>query len=220
MGLYLYCLGQPSHPPPASLLGIDGAPVRAERVAGFTAWVSDLGRAPDASLDRIQIHNRVVSAATDTATPLPLRYGQWFASGQELALSLEERADILARSLERVQGALEYGVRVLDPGHQPAALVRTTGTAYLEALARREQRDRLDRSRGEEVAAALRSWLGPLVREGSVRTGGGGTLAAVAHLVDRHDTGSYDRRIRSFPPRRPELRFLFTGPWPPYGFVE
>jgi hypothetical protein len=220
MGLYLYCLGHPSHPPPASIQGLDGAAVRAEPVAGFSAWISDMDRAPGASLERVRTHNDVVSAATETATPLPLRFGQWFASHQELSRSLEERRHRLAEDLERVQNALEFGVRVLDPHHQPAVPARTTGTAYLEGLARQARSDEADRSRGQDVAAELGAWLGPLVRDQRVRLVGGGTLAATAHLVDRHDIGSYNARVRSFPPRRPELRFLLTGPWPPYGFVE
>jgi hypothetical protein len=220
MGLYLYCLGQPSHPPPSSIEGLDGVPVRATEVAGFSAWVSDLDRAPGASLERVRAHNDVVTAATGIATPLPLRFGQWFPSHQAMERSIEERRGSLADGLARVHEALEFGVRILDPEHQDSAPDRTTGTAYLEALARRAQSDEADRDRGRAVAAELAAWLAPLVRQERVRPIGGGTLAAVVHLVDRHDIGNYNTRVRSFPPQRPELRFLFTGPWPPYGFVE
>jgi hypothetical protein len=220
MGIYAYCLGTDSHPEPPAMQGVEGTVVGSERVAGFAVWVSDIPRAPTPSLEAVRAHNAVVEAATETATPLPFRFGQWFDGRDALVQSLEERREGLGQSLQRVADALEYGVRVIDPQHQSAPPDRTSGTAYLEALATRARQDEADRARGRDVAAALRARLGPLVRDERVRLVGAGTLASIAHLVARHDTGEYDRTIRTFPSERPELRFVFTGPWPPYGFVE
>jgi hypothetical protein len=220
MGIYAYCLGTDSQPEPPPMQGVEGAVVGCERVAGFAVWVSDIPRAPTPSLEAVRAHNAVVEVASEAATPLPFRFGQWFDGRDALVRSLEERRERLGQSLRRVAGALEYGVRVIDPQHQPAPPDRTSGTAYLEALATRARQDEADRARGRDVAAALRARLGPLIRDERVRLVGAGTLASIAHLVARHDTGEYDRTIRTFPSERPELRFVFTGPWPPYGFVE
>jgi hypothetical protein len=220
VGVYAYCLGQPGHPEPPTIAGVGNASVIAEGVAGFTVWISEMDRMPAASLEGVRRHNHVVEAATRAETPLPFRFGQWFATRQDLEASLLERRDRLTRQLLHVQGALEHGVRVLDPAHQQTAADRSSGTAYLEALARRSRQDEADAGRGHAVAAELRSWLGPLIRDERVRPVGGGTLATIAHLVARHDTGSYGRRLSVFGEDRPDLRFLFTGPWPPYGFVE
>jgi hypothetical protein len=220
MGIYAYCLGTGDHPEPPVLVGVGGVPVRLDRSAGFGIWVSDLQRAPTPSLEAIRAHNAVVEVATETMTPLPFRFGQWFESRDAFVRSIEERRERLDRSLDHVAGALEFGVRVLDPQHQTEPPDRTSGTAYMEALATRARQDESDRARGREVATALRARLGPLVRDERVRLVGAATLASIAHLVARHDTGEYGRSIRSYPSEWPELRFLFTGPWPPYGFVE
>lgn len=220
MGVYAYCLGDSAHPSPASVHGLEGAVVRSVAAAGFSVWVTDLDHAPAASLGAVRAHNRVVEAAAVEATPLPFRFGQWFGSLEKLETSLLERRTHLDRRLRHVRGALEHGVRVLDPAHTPRPRDRSSGTAYLEALALQARDDQVVRARGREVAAALHRWLEPLVRDERVRLVGGGTVAAIAHLVDRHDTGSYRRRVEGFPARWPELRFLFTGPWPPYGFAE
>lgn len=220
MGLYVYCLGRSGHPEPGQVTGIGGAPVRDERIADLRVWVSDLSRPPAASLDGIRAHNAVVEAAATEATPLPFRFGQWFATRNDLVRSLDERGVVLRSRLEHVAGALEYGVRIVDPAHQPPVADRASGTAYMEGLARRARAVELDRDRGRAVAEALRGWLDSVVRDERVHLGGGGTLASLAHLVDRHDTGNYERLVREYPANRPDLRFLFTGPWPPYGFVE
>lgn len=220
MGIYVYCLAGVGHPEPGPITGLDGAPVTATEAAGFVAWVSALPEAPDPSLDSIRVHNSVVEAAAETATPLPLRFGQWFGTEAALEASLEDRRTELVAGLERVRGAQEFGVRVLDPDRVAERPDRTSGRAYLESLARREQDSDAAGRRGLELARAMREWLGPRIREQRARPlGSAGGLVAIAHLVDRHDTRSYDVRIREFPARYSALRFLFSGPWPPYGFV-
>lgn len=221
MGLYLYCVGARDHPDPGELEGIDGAPVRALETAGLRVWVSPMESAPPASLDRVRSHNAVVEAAAAERTPLPMRFGQWFASESELDAAMAERARRLERALERVRGALEFGVRVLDPDRtDPGPPDRSSGTAYLEGLARQVEVAERSRRRGAEVAAELRSFLGPLVRDQSVQAGGSGALVTIAHLVARHDTGTYGTKVRTFSTRRPDVRLVLSGPWPPYGFAD
>lgn len=220
MGLYLYCVVGRSHPDPA-VKGVDGAPVRALDIAGLRTWVSPLPAPLSASLDRVREHNAVVEAAMTHATPLPMRYGQFFESEAEMQDVLEERRDGLAQSLERVRDAVELGVRVLAPERpEPEPPDRTTGRAYLEGLARREETLDRSRRRGARVAAELRAFLGPLVRAQVVRPGGASGLIAISHLVARHDTGAYRDQLHTFTDRYPDLRFVVSGPWPPYGFAD
>lgn len=220
-GLYLYCVGGPEHPEPAELEGIDGRPVRSLDTSGFRAWVSSMESTPAATLDRVRIHNAVVEASTARETPLPMRFGQWFATKGELVDALGERRPRLLQGLERVRGAVEFGVRIIDPNTpEPPAPDRSSGRSYMEALARREEEAERARRRGAEVAAEMRTFLGPAIREQAVRPGGSEALVAIAHLVARHDTGTYSTRLRTFSMGRPELRFVCSGPWPPYGFSD
>lgn len=221
MGVYLYCVGSPELPEPRDIEGVEAAAVRALEAAGFRVWVSDMSRPASASMERVQAHNGVIEASADRVTALPMRFGQWFESETALRSALAERRTDLSRSLERVRGALEFGVRVVDPSRaQSAAPDRSSGRAYLEGLARREREAEGARARGRRLAAELAAFLDPLVREQRVREGGVESFVAIAHLVERHDTGTYRRRLEEFATGNERLRFVFTGPWPPYGFVD
>lgn len=221
MGLYLYCVGPAGTPAPDGLEGVDGHAVDCLDLAGLRLWVSDMGPAEPATVERVRAHAGVVEAASARITPLPMRYGQWFETESALRAALEDRREELARSLAQVRDALEFGVRVVDPeARRDAPPDGTSGRAYLEALARREREAAKARERGQRVAEALGAFLGGLVRAQRVRDGGADTLVAIDHLVARHDTGNYRRRIEEFPEREAGLRFFFTGPWPPYGFVD
>ena len=222
MALYLYCIAPAGHPaPPPDLAGVGRAPVQARDVAGLVAWVSVMDAAPAPSLAAAREHNAVVESACAERTALPVRFGQWFPGETELEASIAGRRDHLAATLHRVDGAMEMGIRITDPAHEEVTPDRSTGRAYLETLARRDARGRAARARGEAVARELIDWIGPLARETRVRAlGSTGGLAAVACLVARHDIGDYLARAREFPARHEDLRFHFSGPWPPYGFAD
>lgn len=221
MGLYLYCLGVSGHPDPAAVRGVADGEVSALATGGLVAWVSPADAAPKPSLEEVRRHNEVVESACAEQTALPVRFGQWFPDREALDALVLERRDALAAALRRVAGAMEMGVRVVDPAVSAGPPDRTTGRAYLESLAQREAAARAARERGEGVAAEVRGWLGELVRDQRVRPlGTAEGLVAIAHLVDRHDIGNYTARVRQLSERHADLRFLTSGPWPPYGFVN
>lgn len=223
-GSYIYCIAPEGHEPRDDLRGLDDEPVRALSAAGFSVWSSPLPEAPAPSVPRIRRHDRVVRAsATNSTTPLPMRFGQWYPSRQRLERSLEENREAYGRTLRTLAGALEFGVRVIDPavpasGERPAA---ESGREYLAALAReRDRRDRIE-ARGEELREEIAAELRDLVRA-ERRTGpeAARELIGLAHLVPREHFDAYRARLSEFRGGRPELRFLVTGPWPPYSFVE
>jgi hypothetical protein len=53
-----------------------------------------------------------------------------------------------------------------------------------------------------------------------VRSGAAETLVATSYLVAGTILATTFGRVESFPQRWRELRFVLSGPWPPYGFAE
>lgn len=221
MGLYLYCLGASGHPYPGAVRGVADRTVSAIETGGLVAWVSTVDAAPNTSLEQVRRHNEVVESACAEQTALPVRFGQWFPDRAALDALVLERRDSLTAALRRVAGAMEMGVRVVETAVPAGPPDRSTGRAYLESLARREAATSAARERGEAVAEEVRRWLGELVRDERVRPlGTAEGLVVIAHLVDRHDIGNYTARVRGLSERHRDLRFLTSGPWPPYGFVN
>lgn len=224
MGCYLYCIGPERLPAPdGDLRGLDGTPVLSWRLSPFTVWVSPAERAPTASIERIRRHDRVVRAATTaTSTPLPVRFGQWFPAREALADRLHEKADGYREALRVVHRAVEFGLRVVDPGARPLPVPKADGDgrAYMEALARRHARRDEARERGRRVAEELRAHFGPVVRSQRADPGdGGGLLVEVSHLVRRDEIGRYRREAERYRKLHRELSLLLSGPWPPYSFA-
>jgi hypothetical protein len=225
-GLYLYCVAPAGHDPPAALDGLDDAQVTALEHDGLTVWMSALGRPPEASVEGVRRHHAVVDAAiSETVTPVPFRFGQWAATEAAVRASIAPKADAWLRSLEAWAGALEFGVRVLDPARdRPARTVHaaamSSGREYLEALARVRTEERDGVRHAEEVAALVRGRVGGLTIADTVAplaTAHG--IASIAHLVRRGSFAEYHERMAAVRAEQSGLRFVLSGPWPPYSFA-
>ena len=75
-------------------------------------------------------------------------------------------------------------------------------------------------ARGQEIATRVRAVLGAIIRQERIdalpsRHG----VVSLAHLVDRREADAYRAGMERVRRERPELRFLVTGPWPPYSFT-
>jgi hypothetical protein len=224
--LHAYCILPAERPPAADLRGIDGARVEAVVAAGVLCWVSSLEVAPSATPDALRAHNAVVTAAMDrTVTPVPLRFGQLFTSRETLAEAMAERSAEWHRRLEQFAGHAEYGVRVTDAAGPQARDVRAaprgSGTAYMQALARQRADEVHRHEEGARVAARVLEETGALVAAARAEPlAGPPALVSLAHLVAWKDVDDYHAVLRRMQARMTPVRLLFTGPWPPYSFVE
>jgi hypothetical protein len=224
-GHYLYCVVPAGHAPPAGLDGVDGSAVELVPAADLGLWASRLPRPPAPSMDAIRRHNVVIETAmTADVTPVPLRFGQFLGSHAAVLERTAERAPEWRRQLAAFAGHEEHGVRVVDPALTPAARdVRAadgSGRAYLEALARAAGDDRAREARARAIADDLRNRLGGLIAQQRVEPlPSAHGLASIAHLVRHGAADAYRAGLEEATAAYPALRFLTSGPWPPYSFA-
>lgn len=231
LATYLYCLLRASGDPPAGLVGVDDAGVRAVDLGGLVAWVSDVAETTIApSPARAQAHDRVVRAALERATPLPARFGQVLADEAELRTVLLARRGALESGLQRVDGAVEMTVRMLvrtpdrrEGSGQAEAEAQsvTSGREYLQRIAaiRREERNVL--AKAQIVRDQVSSVVQGLVRaESFAGATAGSKLVTVSHLVPRENIGAYRSALQALRQEDATLAIMVSGPWAPYSFTE
>ena len=230
LAIYLYCVLRATREPPATLLGIDGAPVRAVDLGGLGAWVSEVPSAPIVpSPERARSHDSVVRAALEGETPLPARFGQTLASEEELRAAVAERRAALETALARVEGAIEMTVRMLVPRSESVPPETTaalsprarSGREYLERVAAAQREERNVLARTQTVRDRISAAVGGLVRaEAFAAAAPGSTLATLSHLVPRPDIDRYRHALLTLRRDDPALAFMVSGPWAPYSFAE
>jgi hypothetical protein len=226
--IYLYCLLRAVREPPPHLAGIDGASVRAVSLGDLGAWVSDIAASTVApTAERAASHDRVVRAALEGETPLPVRFGQIVADDAALVHVAQERHDRFLAALEQVAGTVEMTVRLLVPGgarergwNRSAATEGKTGREYLQQLAAAQREERNLLAEKEIARDRVRSAVRGLVRAESFNAMAGSSLATLSHLVLRENIDKYRGALLVLRNEEPTLAIMVSGPWAPYSFAE
>ena len=225
MGVYVYCVVPPACEPPSRCIGLAGVPVTTHRHDALGSWVSLLESRPEPTIQHIQAHNAVVlQAVSDRITPVPVRFGQWLDSAQRLDQHLGEKRDHYALLLELFAGTLEFGLRVLEPNRPVAppgpAERPQSGRAHLTALRDQLRMHDLESPQIAAVRGRIHDTFAGIARAERfepLRTPHG--ILSAAHLVPRASFNGYRERVAGLRDEYPELRFLLSGPWPPYSFA-
>jgi hypothetical protein len=221
MKLYAYCLIEDSDAPPETLQGIAGAEVRLLKTENFSLLVSDFaGDAVPVNSDNALAHAAVVRSVLDRTTPLPFRFGT-LGTEEQLRSYVTARRDALLAKFVLVRGCVEMNVKIISEGAGTQAveaeLPEKPGTSFL--LQKRQEI--LGSEEAQEVAGWLESVVREYVRDKTFKTNvTSQLLLAAAHLVKREAVSQYRDGLKAARLERPELKFLVSGPWPPYSFAN
>lgn len=213
--IYVYAIGEPNTLAPGpDERGLARARLHALAHDGIAAVFSrHRSLRPEPNPTTLWQHEAVVERLMEYATVLPLRFGTMLAGTEALIAFLVEQHDDLTAGLQRVQGRVELGVRVLGepPRHRPRG--EGSGRAYL--MARRDAHHRASRA-AEDVHEPLAA----VAHEARVRTPAAPpAILAAAYLVDRADVEAFKAHVGSLAAARDDVSIVCTGPWPPYSFV-
>lgn len=198
--------------PPATLPG--AAELRLVENAGLVAFC---GPAQERSVtpNLLWRHEEIVEILMKTCDLLPARFGTQVEDEHAAAMVLaRQRADLQA-ALDRVRGAVELAVRVVDSDREPQPVaVFSSGAEYMRAKAMHAQ----DVAR---VARAIHEPLTRMARASRVmRQVSTRDAMCSAYLVAREVVGQFVDRVSSLQRANPDMHVLCTGPWPPYSFVS
>lgn len=190
------------------------------------SWVSD----------RALAHEAVIEHFASTGAAVPMKLFTLFSSDERAVAFIRDDRERLDRVLDRVDGQVEWGVRVrLDDARAREVLAaearesakgQSTGTAFLlrkklEQDASRELAGRL-RSEMDTVFAELATEASEAVRREPAASpeSGGRLLLDAAFLVPRGSAGfetAVERCASRLVPKACDV--TLTGPWPPYNFI-
>jgi hypothetical protein len=166
----------------------------------------------------------VVRAASESVTPLPVRFGDWARDHSVLADRIRRRRGELEAALTAVSGCVELGTRLEHASAEPEAAVsaetRAGGRAYLRELSHVYAERRRRRAERDALLESLQAALEELTTDERVRYLHPPGLVSVAHLVPRDREARYRDSVAAFASEHDQAaRVLVTGPWPPYSFA-
>ncbi|WP_229926166.1 GvpL/GvpF family gas vesicle protein [Streptomyces longispororuber] len=248
---YVYAVCRPLPGPlHADLTGVADAPPRQVAHKGLVAVVGsvparDFGHEPlrahledlDWLAGTARAHQKVISALTTVTCPLPLRLATVFRDDSGVRAMLESENERLHRILDRIDGHIEWGVKVwLAPGADKAAAGAprpsgppASGRDYLRQRRAQRTAGEVAAARADEFARRLRAELArsaaatrlhPPQSPALAESGAGRNVLNGAYLVPRERAEAFLELIGRTEGSQPGLRVEVTGPWAAYSFTD
>jgi hypothetical protein len=238
-GKYVYCIIEATEPLKFGTIGIgtDPSDVYTVHFKDLAAVVSD---APlgvlDSTRDNVLAHERVNETVMREHTVIPMSFGTIFKTREDIVELLRSAADAFGDVLNKMQNKLEFGLKVLwdrdqairevegeddDIGRLKKEISGQKGPTYFARMQFGRLVDAALQARSERYVAEILNEL----RDVSVasrlnKPSGDKMIMNAAFLISRDRESAFDAKVKSIASRFERLTFKYTGPWPPYNFVN
>jgi hypothetical protein len=227
--IYLYAIIDRPAVPLSDIPGLEGAVIDVLSYQNIGAVISPsrTSEVPPTEANLWQ-HEAALEALMDDRSVLPVRFGTVLADEPAVQAALVAHYGEFTANLNRVRGHVELGLRVLWDHNDvlsltPDARSQTpsgNGLAYMSARLEEERKLEVRRQRAEVLAEGIHMPLARLAAESTRRMLiTPRSLVAAAYLVERERVAGFRQEVEVLSSTHPELRFLCTGPWPPFSFV-
>jgi hypothetical protein len=238
-GKYVYCIIQTAEPLRFGPIGIgsEAAEVRTVHYKDIAAVVSDTPlEVYDPTRENVLAHERVNEAVMREFTVLPMSFSTVFRTAGDVVELLRTAYDAFRDVLVKMHDKVELGVKVLwEPEIVIRDIERDDENLRLLRQEISSQRGSTYFARmqyGRMVDAALEDYVeryvGAIVNElrpvstasRSNKPIGEKMIMNAAFLVTREQENAFDAKVKEIGARYESLTFKYTGPWPPYNFVN
>ena len=238
-GKYVYCIIESGAPLHFGSIGIGADPsdVYTVHYRNLAAVVSD---APlevfDSTRENVLAHERVNETVMREHTVIPMSFGTIFKTREDIVELLRSAYEAFADVLNKMQDKLEFGLKVLwdrddmvrvieqedeDIHRLKSEISSQKGSTYFARMQYGRLIDGALQQRSERYVAEFLQRLRDVSVASRVnRAIGDKMIMNAAFLVQRDQEPAFDRRIKEIAATFDKLTFKYTGPWPPYNFVN
>jgi hypothetical protein len=238
-GRYVYCIIRAGQPLRFGAIGMDEQwpDVYTINYKDMAAVVSDVPIALlDSTRENVLAHERVNETVMRDHTVIPMSFGTIFKTRDDILELMRSAYEAFADVLNKMQDKLEFGLKVLwerdemvkaiegedeDIHRLKSEISSQKGSTYFARMQYGRLIDSALQSRSERYVAEFLQRLRDVSVASRVnRAIGDKMIMNAAFLVQRDQEQAFDRRIKEIASHFDKLTFKYTGPWPPYNFVN
>jgi len=240
-GKYVYCIIRTETPRQFGSVGIGG---RGDRVytVHFQEFAAVVSNCPlivfDPTRENALAHEHVNELVMKDFTVLPMSFGTVFRTEDDIKAFLRGTYEALSDVLQKMEGKIEFGLKVnwdkdqvireIEEENEEIRRLKeeiasnTTTSTYFSRM----QLGRVVESALQAKADAYLNEIYEALRDAAIASRsnkpiGDKMIMNAAFLVEREKTKSFDDQIAEIAKKyENKLSFLYTGPWPPYNFVN
>jgi hypothetical protein len=236
---YVYCVIRAERPLRFGAIGMDEQwpDVYTINFKDMAAIVSDVPVAQlEPTRENVLAHERVNETVMREHTVIPMSFGSTFKTREDILELLRSAYEAFADVLNKMQDKLEFGLKVLwdrdeivrvieqedeDIHRLKSEISSQKGSTYFARMQYGRLIDGALQHRSERYVAEFLQRLRDVSVASRVnRAIGDKMIMNAAFLVQRDQEHNFDKRIKEIASLFEKLTFKFTGPWPPYNFVN
>jgi hypothetical protein len=239
IGKYVYCIIESRKPLRFGRMGIGTTPSEVHTInfGDIAAVVSDTPiLVYDPTREHVLAHERVNETVMGKHTVIPMSFGTVFKTSDDIVELLRSAYDAFKDVLVKMRDKLEFGIKVLWDQEQivrelesddenlrrlRGEISSSRGSTYFARMQYGRLVDAALQARSErfvqEIFAALRDVS---VASRVNKPIGDRMILNAAFLVARDRESAFDEKLKAIGARYDKLTFKYTGPWPPYNFVN
>ena len=238
-GKYVYCIIKSERPLSFGALGIGSEPSHVQTVnyRNLAAVVSSTSLVvQDPTRDNVLAHQRVNETVMQHHTVIPMSFGTVFKTDDDIIELLRSAYEAFNDVLNKMEDKFEFGLKVLwdreeiireieaedeDIRRLKGEISSQKGSTYFARMQYGRLIDAALQARSERYVAEIFEALRDVsVASRSNKPIGDRMIMNAAFLVARDTEQAFDARVKDIGSRYDKLTFKYTGPWPPYNFVN
>jgi hypothetical protein len=238
-GKYVYCIVRSNEPlrfGPIGL-GVEPSEVHTIHYRDVAAVVSDTSlEVHEPTRMNVLAHEHVNETVMDKHTVIPMSFGTVFKTREDIIELLKSAYDAFADVLNKMQDKVEFGLKVLwdrelvirelegeneDIRRLKDEISTQKGSTYFARMQYGRLVDGALQARSERFVSDIFEHLRPYaVASRANKPIGDKMIMNAAFLVSRDQEQEFDTAVKEIGGKYEELTFKYTGPWPPYNFVN
>ncbi|HEY0875983.1 MAG TPA: GvpL/GvpF family gas vesicle protein [Vicinamibacterales bacterium] len=239
-GRYVYCIIKSEAPLAFGALGIGSEPAHVQTVnyRNLAAVVSNTSLVvQDPTRENVLAHQRVNETVMQHHTVIPMSFGTVFKTDDDIIELLRSAYEAFNDVLNKMEDKFEFGLKVLwdrdqiireieeddeDIRRLKGEISSQKGSTYFARMQYGRLIDAALQARSERYVADIFEALRDVsVASRSNKPIGDRMIMNAAFLVARSTEDAFDDRVKEIGSRYDnKLTFKYTGPWPPYNFVN
>ena len=238
-GKYVYCIIKSEQTLAFGALGIGSEPAQVLTVnyRNLAAVVSSTSLVvQDPTRDNVLAHQRVNETVMQHHTVIPMSFGTVFKTDDDIIELLKSAYEAFTDVLNKMEDKFEFGLKVLwdrdqiireieeedeDIRRLKGEISSQKGSTYFARMQYGRLIDAALQARSERYVAEIFEALRDVsVASRSNKPIGDRMIMNAAFLVSRAAEDAFDSRVKAIGSRYDKLTFKYTGPWPPYNFVN
>ena len=239
VGKYVYCIISTDKLQHFGRIGLGEQPSEVATInyKNLAAVVSDTPlTVHDPTRENVLAHQTVNETVMKKYTVLPMSFGTVFKTADDIVELLRSAYEAFRDVLDKMQDKVEFGLKVLwdrdavvreiekdeeEVQRLKAEISNAKGSTYFARMQYGRLIDAQMQGRSERYVAEIFQALRDVsVASRSNKPIGDKMILNAAFLVSRDREAAFDALVREIGSRYADLTFKYTGPWPPYNFVN